>query len=511
MKPRLLFRDRDADARPYGLGDADPGNADAFRDFGLDALLDAMAAGDDEILAISRPVLMRSLVEVGDIEYRQAALRDCMENRGAVRELYAIIGESFAAARKSASWSSRAAPSTLLYSSIGTLGALLDGLESIRALARRSSASFSSEAFRALWALIESELDDRFFEYVRDRLGELKFDKGTLVSASLGPGCKGSDYRLRRPGGKSAVERLRDRASAFQFQIPEHDEAGARDLEELRERGINLVASALAKSQDHILDFLGLLRSELAFYLGCVNLGERLEAAGAPTCFPTAFPSSERRLSFEGLYDPCIVLGSLARAVGNDLDSSGIELLVVTGANQGGKSTFLRSLGCAQLMMQCGMFVAASRLEANVYSSIFTHYRREEDASMSSGKLDEELKRLSGVVDGLRENSALFLNESFASTNEREGSELARRIVAALLERRVEVVFVTHLYDFASSLYSRRMPNALFLRAERREDGTRSFKIAAGEPLETSYGTDLYAAVFEGQGERPRHRSSLTR
>jgi DNA mismatch repair ATPase MutS len=63
----------------------------------------------------------------------------------------------------------------------------------------------------------------------------------------------------------------------------------------------------------------------------------------------------------------------------------------LTGANQGGKSTFLHSIGLAQLMMQSGMFVGAERFEAAPCPALFTHYKREEDATMKSGKLDEEL------------------------------------------------------------------------------------------------------------------------
>ena len=60
---------------------------------------------------------------------------------------------------------------------------------------------------------------------------------------------------------------------------------------------------------------------------------------------------------------------------------------------RGGKSTFLRSAGLAQLMMRCGMFAAAESCRANVCDSIFTHYKREEDNTIESGKLDEELSR----------------------------------------------------------------------------------------------------------------------
>ncbi len=70
-------------------------------------------------------------------------------------------------------------------------------------------------------------------------------------------------------------------------------------------------------------------------------------------------------------------------------------LVMITGANQGGKSTFLRSIGLAQLMMQCGMFVPAESLSSNVCDGIFINFKREEDATMKCGKLDEELSRMS--------------------------------------------------------------------------------------------------------------------
>ena len=87
------------------------------------------------------------------------------------------------------------------------------------------------------------------------------------------------------------------------------------------------------------------------------------------------------------------------RVVGNDVNADDKDLVIITGANQGGKSTFLRSLGLAQLMMQCGMFVPAESFCANVCDGIFTHYKREEDVTMKSGKLDEELSRMSDIVD----------------------------------------------------------------------------------------------------------------
>ncbi len=125
-----------------------------------------------------------------------------------------------------------------------------------------------------------------------------------------------------------------------------------------------------------------------------------------------------------------------------------------------------------------------------------THYRRREDASMESGKLDEELRRMSEIVETIRPNALLLLNESFAATNEREGSEIARQITRALVESHIKIFFVTHLYTFAHSLYTRHLHNALFLRAERQADGKRTFRVTEGEPLQTSYGEDLYRQIF---------------
>ena len=119
---------------------------------------------------------------------------------------------------------------------------------------------------------------------------------------------------------------------------------------------------------------------------------------------------------------------------------------------------------------------------------------------MESGKLDEELRRMSEIVERLRRGSMLFLNESFSTTSEREGSEIARQITTALMERGIKVAFVTHLYEFARRLHEKTLPKCKFLRAERLPDGTRTFRLVEGGPQQTSYGEDLYEKVFGVEG-----------
>jgi DNA mismatch repair ATPase MutS len=350
--------------------------------------------------------------------------------------------------------------------------------------------------------MLREELDDDYLATVEGHLKELKFRRGVLLSAALGKGNKGIRYVLRRaPEAKGWMQRLSmANRSGLSFQIADRDENGFRALSELRGRGINLVANAAAQSADHILSFFTMLRVELGFYVGCLNLHRRLTGKGDPVCFPVPVASREPALSAKGLYDVCLSLRVESRVVGNDLDADDRRLVMITGANQGGKSTFLRSVGLAHLMMQCGMFVPAESFRAGVAAGVFTHYKREEDATMTSGKLDEELSRMSDIAGTIRPNCILLCNESFASTNEREGSEIARQIVRALTQAGIKVLYVTHLFDLAHRFYREHMDTALVLRAERHADGRRTFKLVEGEPLPTSYGEDSYRRIFGTAG-----------
>ncbi len=184
------------------------------------------------------------------------------------------------------------------------------------------------------------------------------------------------------------------------------------------------------------------------------------------------------------------------QVMGNEIGGDDKALVIVTGANRGGKSTFLRSVGLAQLMMQCGMFAPAKSFRADIRDGVFTHFKREEDAGMESGKFDEELGRMSRIIGQIKPNSLMLFNESFAATNEREGSEVARQIIRALLENGIKVICVTHMFDLAQGFYLAQGHDALFLRAQRLEDGQRTYQLAEGEPLPTSYGEDLFKRIF---------------
>ena len=115
---------------------------------------------------------------------------------------------------------------------------------------------------------------------------------------------------------------------------------------------------------------------------------------------------------------------------------------------------------------------------------------------MKSGKLDEELLRMNNLINQLTANSMILMNEPFATTTEREGSKIAADIVTALNDNRVTILFVTHLYEFAELMYIKFSDTAVFLRAERYSNGTRSYCIRPGKPLQTSYGEDLLNEIL---------------
>lgn len=351
--------------------------------------------------------------------------------------------------------------------------------------------------------MILDELTDSYFRTMAGCLKELEFDSGVLASAGLGQGNKSRNYVLRKPNAAESNpfhRLLAKRPPSKTFRVAERDEAGANALSELQDRSVNHVASALAQSADHILSFFSMLCAELGFYLACVNLRSELRRRGMPVCFPVPCNFAERKHRYLGFYDVSLALRMERQPVSNGGNANGKDLIVVTGANQGGKSSFLRSIGIAQVLMQAGTLVGAESFEANLVRGIFTHYKREEDITMRGGKFDEELKRMSTIVDYMVEDSLFLSNESFASTNEREGSDVARQIVNALLENRVKVFLVTHLFALARGLYDSSNFPILSLRAERRDDGVRTFRLIEAEPLQTSFARDLYNQIFRVDG-----------
>jgi MutS domain V len=486
-----MHPDRDFDAG------ADPPErwAAVARDLELDTLVSAMAGRDTLIATVAAAALAAPASDRATIAHRQAVLADCLAHPALVRSVYALAAQGAEAQRKVRLGWLRDSPESLLRGSVQVLELLVGVLRGVRETVTGAAPGLASDGWTTLAATLARDLDDAYLDGVSEHLRTLRFRGGVLMGARLGAGGRGTANEVLLPRRRGLVERLTPRGRGYTFRIPDRDEAALRALSELRGRGLVSVAGALGDAADQVVGFLDALRTEAGFYLGCVNLRDRLAVHAGRVCVP-AVADAGAGPTATGLYDPCLALHLDGPAVGNDIDAADRPLLVVTGANGGGKSSFLRALGVAQVMLESGMFVAADTFAAGVGAGVLTHFRREEDAGLERGRLDDELRRMSAIVDDVRPGGLVLLNESFATTNEREGSEIARQVVRALVEGGVRVALVTHLHELAHGLWRDPPAPARFLRAAPERDGVRTYRLDEAEPQPTSHGEDAYRRVF---------------
>lgn len=493
MKVHLLSPRIDVD-RAAAL----PANAAGLiEDLGLETLFSAMAAGDVFLFGVARHTLLTSFaVDWETIRFRQAVLEDCLANADTIRQIYALAVEAEERRRRDYFAFGSTHADAILSGSVRLLESFCDVLRRLRTQCAIAAPRFSSDGLRRFCRMLEAELTDDYLAAVTLELRHLHMREGALLAAKLGRAGKATHRTLREPTrrDRSLFWRLvTPPPESYPLYIHPQDDAGWQALSELRNQGVALVADALRRSADHVSAFFSQLRHELGFYVASLNLAQRLDGRQQ-----TAFPTEAEGLCGRGLSDAGLALTLDGSVTGNDFDARRRPLIVVTGANRGGKSTFLRSVGLAQLMTQAGMFVAAESFSTALCDGLFTHFAREEDASMTSGKFDDELRRMSAIADGLGPRSLVLFNESFAGTNEREGAEVASQIVLSLFESGVRLVFVTHMYEFAHRIGKALPEDVLFLRAGRGEDGQRSFRLVEGEPLRTGFAGDLYNTILAG-------------
>ena len=497
MKVRLLHPQRDVD-----LTSRSPRQIDALvtADLELNRIYAAMADNDKFLLETAKTVLPQMITDPAVIVYRQQVLADTLANRSLVQQIYEIAAGAdglelrhkvFLGGLKSKD------PAAILRRSVRIMELLTDTLWQLRNLTTRSAGRFRSRGLQQLAAMLTEQIPDNYLSGLDDYLSEFQLPRGVLLSADLGPGNTAEHHRLHQLPRRTLLGRRTDNPSqGYEFTVDANDVPGAEALTKLAGRAINDIANTVTQSAEHLQQFFSRLRLELAFYLACANLHRALTQRNIPTCYPKPTPTEPHQFHCTDLRDIALCLATRNTIHGTSIDADHKALTIITGANGGGKSTFLRSIGTAQLMMQAGMFVTADVFTANIRSGVFTHFTREEDATLTHGKLDEELTRMSTLVDHINPASLLLCNESFASTNELEGSQVARQIIDAMIDSGVKVLFVTHLHDLAKSLYARHNPAHLFLRAQRHPTGKRTFQLLPGEPEPTSYALDSFEQIF---------------
>ncbi|MFW6223893.1 MAG: MutS-related protein, partial [Spirochaetota bacterium] len=192
--------------------------------------------------------------------------------------------------------------------------------------------------------------------------------------------------------------------------------------------------------------------------------------------------------------------GEAEKIVPNELHlGDDVGILVITGANQGGKTTFVQGAGILQVMAQAGLFVPARSATVSPVDAIMTHFPTGEAGNIETGRLSRELGELAGIFDEATDRSLLLLNESLSSTSAGEAVAVAEEMLAALRRVGTRTLYATHLHEISERLDEINAPadvgpQARRLTAETEWDGEtvrRTYRIVPGSPQGKSFARDL--------------------
>lgn len=489
---------------------------DIIKDLNLSRIFKAMAKDDTYIYSVVNSVIMFPLRTRDQILHRQGMIKDVIANLFIFEEFYTILTEIGIEIAKYQSENLKLKKSgatitkaSAIMASLEYLEKLVLCLEVIKNHIDENEVKYTSSTMKDFCSEFKKEYSTEYISKIVSSVKEMTFlrDGGTLMlSAVPGLGMRGDEFiihDLREGGYKNQKKRFRDTFSdlytkLFQKNVILLTTAEQKyDARELEQAGLHHILKLYQGFTNSLSMFFEDLRHQTAFYIGCYRLYSRLTNLVIPVCFPGVPDNDVDVISYKDLYDLSLAIITRNMPIGNDINKEDKKLFVISGANQGGKSTFLRSFAIAQVLMLAGMFVPARSYCCSLCSNIFTHFTRREDSAMNSGKLDEELKRMNAIIKEVKKGDMVFLNESFASTTEKEGSIIALDIADALYEFNIKLIMVTHLFEFTKTVYDKNPEHAVFLSAERLDDGTRTYKILEMPPSQTSFGMDLYDEIME--------------
>jgi len=425
-----------------GPGPCEPGEPDFFPDLNLDQVLAAVTAGRGQYdLA---PFFYLPLRDVGAVRYRHEVLRD-LEND----EVAGAVGRFAAKTRQMREHLAQAGKLHYqLQKQAWFLGAAGLYCEAVRSLAHDlGDCKLASPGFGRLRGYLAGYAGSQAFtaleaetQALKDAIASIRYAvriSGPRVTVSRYDGEPDYGAQVLETFGKFAQGAVK----SYLVTLPE-----SADMDHIEAQIVGLVArlhpevfgqlaAYCTRHRDYLDPVIGRFDREVQFYLGYLDLMGRATAAGLPFCYPQVSAVS-KQIFARDTFDLALAAKLLpgGGVVTNNFDLQGPErVFVVSGPNNGGKTTFARAFGQLHYLASLGLPVPGSRARLFLPDAIYTHFEREEDIGTLRGKFEDELVRVHKILQHATSDSVIVMNESFSSTSLTDavftGTEVMRQIL----------------------------------------------------------------------------------
>ena len=431
-----------------------------FRDLNLDQIVETVTAGRDEYNL--KPFFCHRLTELSAITYRQEVMRDLEEEA-----LFQCI-KSFADRMRTMRVHLTAAKERYYkYEREAWFLEAVDvygmAVESLRGdLERLEPESRGLRDFRAY--LAEYVGGTRFQELVA-QARQLKADLAAIRYCLLirGDSVPVTHYE-GQPDYSAVVEETfakfkQGAPTDYRVKFPESsslDHIGAQILDRvalLNPDVFRALDEFCGNRQDFLDPTIAAFDREIQFYIAWLEYAARFKRAGLQFCYPRVSDAS-KNVSSRDSFDLALagrLMSEGATVVCNGFALAGNErICVVTGPNQGGKTTFARTFGQLHYLASLGLPVAGAEAQLFLCDRIFTHFEREEDITNLRGKLEDDLVRVHHILEQATSRSVLIINEIFSSTTLQDAVFLSRQILERIAPLDAIGVWVTFLDELTT-------------------------------------------------------------